>query len=255
VILHSKHHPGPGPAVVILHGLYGNHGNWAPQARQLAQDFNVYVLDARNHGLSPWADSMRLEEMAKDVADTLDALGLPSAHLVGHSMGGKIAMLLALTQAQRVLSLCVVDIAPVAYLKAEGSILTALGELDLVTLQSRVDADAKLSERIREKSVRDFLLTNLQRNEQGGWRWRFNLPVLTGHFSEITAWPLGFGSYPGQVLFIKGELSDYILPAYQPVTLMHFSQAKFKVVNGAGHWVHSEKMEAVLRLIKNFVHP
>jgi esterase len=255
VILHSKHYPGPGPAIVVLHGLYGNHGNWAPQARQLAQDFNVYVLDARNHGLSAWTDSMRLDEMVKDVAETMEALGLPSAHVIGHSMGGKTAMLLALTQPQRVQSLSVIDIAPVPYKKVADGVLAALGELNLLALPSRAEADVKLSERIPEKAVRDFLLTNLQRNEQGGWRWRFNLAVLAEYFHEITAWPAELGSYSGPVLFIKGERSDYILPEYQAATLLQFPQAKFKVVNGAGHWVHSEKMDAVMRLIKNFVSP
>ena len=157
---------------MILHGLYGNQANWLPQARQLAQDFDVYVLDARNHRLSAWAPTMSLPEMAADVAETLAALQLPAAHLLGHSMGGKTAMLLALLQPVLVKSLCVVDIAPVAYPQADGSVIRALQAIELSTLTSRAAADAQLALSINEKAVRDFLLANLQRDAEGRWSWR-----------------------------------------------------------------------------------
>lgn len=251
--LYVKHHPGPGPALVILHGLYGNQGNWAPQARQLAQDYNVYALDARNHGQSPWADTMTLTEMAGDVADTMASLGLPTAHLIGHSMGGKTAMLLALTRPALVRSLCVVDIAPVPYPDAGDTIINALAGLDLSALASRADADATLALRIPQKFVRDFLLTNLQRNEDGSWRWRFNLQALTSSFREVTNWPEGLGSYAGPSLFIKGERSDYILPQHTAALQEQFPDERLEVVAGTGHWVHSEKPEIVLRLVKEFL--
>jgi esterase len=251
--LHFKHYPGPGPTLLILHGLYGNQGNWAAQARQLAQDCNVYALDARNHGQSPWADTMSLAEMAADVADTMRALAVPQAHLLGHSLGGKTAMVLALTQPALVQSLCVVDIAPVAYQAASDGVIKALCDLQLANITSRVDADNKLAVSIPEKFVRDFLLANLQRSEDGGWRWRFNLPVLAASFREVTGWPAGLGSYAGPALFIKGEHSAYILPEYQNAMMQHFPLGQLKVVNGAGHWVHSEKPEAVQRLIKHFM--
>jgi esterase len=253
VILHSKHYPGPGEPVLILHGLYGNQGNWAPQARLLAQDYDVYVLDARNHGQSPWADTMLMSEMAADVAETMQALGLASAHVVGHSMGGKTAMWLALTQPEKVRSLVVVDIAPVAYRKVGDPVLSALQQLPLREVQSRSDADAKLSVSIAEKGVRDFLLTNLLRGDDGSWRWRFNLPVLVQYFDQIIDWPEGLGTYSGRTLFIKGERSNYILPEHQMHSLAQFPQAQLKVVQGAGHWVHSEKLEAVVRLIRTFL--
>lgn len=251
MILNYKHYAGSGDAMLILHGLYGNQGNWAPHARQLMQDFNVYVLDARNHGQSPWADSMTLREMAEDVSETMQSLGLTSAHIIGHSMGGKTSMLLALTQPQLVKTLCAVDIAPVNYEKTADGVIGALQALDLPAVNSRADADAKLAETIEEKAVRDFLLTNLQRGEEGMWRWRFNLPVLVKYFREVTSWPSDLGAYEGPTLFIKGEHSNYILPEHQQQTLAQFPKAQLKTVNGAGHWVHSEKPEAVLRLIRN----
>lgn len=250
MILNYKHYAGSGEPMLILHGLYGNQGNWAPHARQLMQDFNVYALDARNHGQSAWADSMSLQEMAGDIADTMQSIGIASAHIVGHSMGGKTAMILALTKPELVKTLCVVDIAPVDYDKAKDGVIGALQALDLSSVTSRADADAKLADTIGEKAVRDFLLTNLQRNEEDGWRWRFNLTVLVKYFRELTGWPQGLGKYEGPTLFIKGEHSNYILPEHQQLTLAQFPNAQMKTINGAGHWVHSEKPEAVLRMIR-----
>lgn len=253
--LFYKHHPGPGPTLLILHGLYGNQGNWAPQARQLAQDFNVYALDLRNHGQSPWGDSMAFADMAADVADTMTALGLQEAHLIGHSMGGKTAMWLALTQPDLVRSLCVVDIAPVPYPAAGTGIIRALNALDLSQLTSRADADTALAASIPQKFVRDFLLTNLQRSDEGGWRWRwrFNLPVLTAAFRELTSWPAEPRRYGGPALFIKGELSDYILPQHAAAIQAQFPHSRLETIGGTGHWVHSEKPEAVLQLMRDFL--
>jgi esterase len=181
------------------------------------------------------------------------ALGLNSAHLLGHSMGGKTAMLLALTQPALVRSFCVVDIAPVAYKNAVGTEIQAIGRLALEGLTSRADADRQLAESVPQKMVRDFLLTNLLRGEDGNWKWRINVPVLAASFREVTGWPESLGVYDGPALFIKGERSSYILPEYEAATLRQFPQAQLKVVQGAGHWVHSEKPEAVLRLVRNFL--
>lgn len=251
--LYAKQYSDSGPPLVILHGLYGNQGNWSTHARQLALTHAVYALDARNHGQSPHADSMRLEEMADDVAETLDGLGLASTHLLGHSMGGKVAMLLALRAPQRVRSLVVVDIAPVAYAKGVDPVLNALASLDLATLQSRSDADAKLAERINSKAVRDFLLTNLQRAADGTFQWRINVPVIREYFDEVTGWPDGAGVYDGPAFFIRGGNSDYVLPEYHEAMRRQFPRCVLKTVENAGHWVHSEKPEALQRLVGNFL--
>src|SRR5690606_27501011 len=184
MLLHYRQYSEAGELLVILHGLYGNQGNWSLHARQLAERYAVYAFDARNHGQSPWADSMTLPEMAADVADTLRALGLERVHLVGHSLGGKTAMQLALQQPALVASLVVVDIAPVDYQKTRDGVLDALLALDTDKLESRAEADAQLAVDIPEKGVRDFLLTNLQRDPGGGFRWRINLPVIARQFRE-----------------------------------------------------------------------
>lgn len=251
--LYCKQYSGQGAPLVILHGLYGNQGNWSVHARQLAEHFAVHAFDVRNHGQSPHADSMTLGEMAADVAETMDTLGLARAHLVGHSMGGKIAMLLALQQPQRVASLVVVDIAPVDYHKSQDGVLQALLTLDPAALANRTDADQQLALAIPEKAVRDFLLANLQRSRDGSYQWRLNLPAIARNFGDLTGWPTLTGVYDGPVLFIRGERSDYILPEHQQETLRQFPHATLKEVSGAGHWVHSEKPEAVQRLIRNFI--
>jgi esterase len=251
--LYAKQYSDKGAPLVILHGLYGNQGNWSTHARQLATQYAVYAFDARNHGQSPRTDSMRLDEMAGDVAETLDSLDIPRAHVLGHSMGGKTAMLLALQQPQRVRSLVVVDIAPVAYEKGVDPVLNALLSLDLATLQNRIDADAKLAERITSKAVRDFLLANLQRSPEGSFQWRINLPVIRDYFNEVTSWPDTGTVYTGPTLFIRGEKSDYVLPEHFEAMRKQFPNGSLKTVANAGHWVHSEKPEAVQRLVGNFL--
>jgi len=251
--LNCKQYSAAGTPLVILHGLYGNQANWSLHARQLAEQWAVYVFDARNHGLSPHAQTMSLEDMADDVAETMTGLGLEQAHLLGHSMGGKAAMLLALRQPQRVRSLVVVDIAPVDYHKNRDEVLQALLELDLAALQSRAEADQVLGQSIPEKPVRDFLLANLQRSAEGTFQWRINLPVIARSFPAIAGWPLIEAVYEGPALFIRGERSRYILPEHKPAMLRYFPNATLETVSGAGHWVHSEKPEAVQGLIRNFL--
>ena len=251
--LYAKQYSDSGAPLVILHGLYGNQGNWSTLARQLALQYAVYAFDARNHGQSPRADSMRLDEMADDVAETLNSLGISRAHVLGHSLGGKVAMLLALEQPTRVRSLVVVDIAPVAYAKGVDPVLHALLALDLTALQSRAEADAKLGERIASKAVRDFLLANLQRSAEGTFQWRINLPVIRDYFNEVTSWPDTESVYAGPALFIRGEKSDYVLPEHYAAMHRQFPRGTLKTVAGAGHWVHSEKPEAVQRLVGNFL--
>jgi esterase len=251
--LHHKQYSASGTPLVILHGLYGNQANWSAHARQLAERHAVYALDARNHGQSQHADSMQLEEMAVDVAETMAALGIANAHLLGHSMGGKTAMLLALKQPECVRSLVVVDIAPVDYHKTHDGVLHALLDLDLSALQGRDDAERLLAQSIPEKAVRNFLLTNLQRSAAGSFEWRINLPVIAQSFTALSGWPALDAEYAGPVQFIRGDSSNYILPEYQSQILQYFPNATLKTVNGAGHWVHSEQPEAVQRLIRNFL--
>lgn len=257
MILHHRHFPcaaqTPGTPLLILHGLYGQSGNWASQARVLAQHREVYTLDARNHGLSPHSVNMDFPAMAADVVETMDVLGLPQVDLLGHSMGGKAAMQVALHEPARVRRLVVVDIAPVAYPRGDVNVLEGLCAIRPEKLASREDADAVLEGYVRDKRVRDFLLTNLQKDADGGFRWRINLPVIRSAFRDIIGWPGGEEQFGGAVLFIKGANSDYILIEHRDAILQHFPGARSKIVAGAGHWVHSEKPETFLKLVEDFL--
>lgn len=257
MILHHRHYPctaaTPGPPLFVLHGLYGHAGNWARHARDLAAEREVYALDARNHGQSPHSEVMDFSAMAGDVLESMDALGLGEVDLLGHSMGGKTAMHVALRAPQRVRRLVVVDIAPVAYERGDSQVLEGLCAIDLETLKSRDDADGVLQEWVPDQRVRDFLLANLQKGRDGRFHWRFNLPVLRAAFRDIIGWPAGDAQYLGPVLFIKGANSDYILARHREAILRHFPSAHSKVISGAGHWVHSEKPETFLKLVQDFL--
>ena len=250
--LFHKQYSDQGPPLVILHGLFGQQGNWASQARELANTFSVFTLDARNHGQSDWADSMSYVEMAEDVRETLDALVIQQAAFIGHSMGGKTAMQFAFNWPERVTKLLVVDIAPVAYMGAPDRVLNALMCLDLSSLTSRAQADELLQADIPEKGIRDFLLTNLRR-EGEGFQWRMNLKAIHDNYSLLRGGLSMQQPYQGKTLFVKGERSDYLMPAYRDRTLTCFPKAQIKVIPDAGHWVHSEKPEQFLALAHSFL--
>ena len=216
--LFYKQYSTTGKPLIILHGLFGQQGNWTVYAKALAENFKVYGFDLRNHGQSAHADTMSYPEMAEDIVETMDALDIPLADFIGHSMGGKIAMQLALTYPERVNKLIVVDIAPVNYVSGPNEELSALQKVELSTLTSRKDADATLQPDVPNKAVRDFLLTNLQRNSEGTYQWRMNLSVIAKDYSLLKSWgEIGDKSkseFSGETLFIKGRNSNYLLPKY-----------------------------------------
>lgn len=251
--LYCKRYSEQGEPLLILHGLFGNQGNWAAHARELAADFAVIAVDLRNHGRSAWDPRHDYPALAQDLVDTLDDLGLARAHFIAHSMGGKAAMCLAFRAPQRVGRLVLVDIAPVAYPGQRFAPLDGMLAVDLTSLHTRQDADAALAAHVPEKPVRDFLLTNLQREADGRYGWRCNLPVLAEHFPEIKGEPGPLGCFDGDTLFIKGEQSDYILPEHWETLQRAFPKARIKVVGNAGHWVHSEKPQLLLKLARDFL--
>lgn len=250
--LYHKQYSDQGPPLIILHGLFGQQGNWASQARVLSDNFSMYVLDARNHGQSPQAESMSYQEMAADVWETLDSLNIQQPAFIGHSMGGKTAMQFALNWPERVSKLLVVDIAPVAYMSGPDRVLNALMRIDPASLASRAQADELLQADIPEKGIRDFLLTNLRR-EGEGFQWRMNLKVIHASFNILRGGLTLQQPYQGETLFVKGERSDYLMPAYKDQIMRSFPNAQIKVIPDAGHWVHSEKPEQFLKLARNFL--
>jgi esterase len=239
------------PPFVLLHGLLGSSRNWQTAGRELAAGRRVYALDLRNHGFSPHVPAMTYALMADDVLAWLDSHGLRRAELVGHSMGGKVAMLLACRHPARVARLVVVDIAPKDYSWPERrQEFAAMNELDLSTLKSRADAEGRLEARVPGWAERKFLTTNLERVDSGGWKWQINLAAITAALPELERNPIAAGDrFVGPALFIAGASSGYVKPPDQDVILGHFPQARFEVIPGSGHNPHIEARDAFVRAV------
>lgn len=244
---------GSGTPLVILHGLFGCKENWRSLAKRLAHNFCVYTLDQRNHGRSPHAPESDYPSMADDLLAFLDGQGLDRIDLLGHSMGGKTAIQFAASHPQRLNRLIVEDIAPGAYQPRHLELLTALDKLIQSQPATLGDADRLLQETIPELAIRQFLLKNLQRQDNGGFVWRFNLPVLQRHYPGLIA-ALDI-STPIEIptLFLRGGHSDYLPPTLPPEVLGIFTKARLETIEEAGHWVHAEQPEAFLKAVNAFL--
>jgi pimeloyl-ACP methyl ester carboxylesterase len=242
-----------GSPVVVLHGLFGSSRNWMTAARRLASEHRVIAADLRNHGTSPHTETMTYPEMAGDVYETITDLGLGSVALVGHSMGGKTAMLTAMQHPEVVDRLVVVDAAPVAYPPAFVAYAQAMRAADLTSVQRRADVEKQLVETVPEAGTRAFLLQNLILDDSGA-RWRPNLPVIEAALPAISGWPDDLtGSYDGPTLFVYGGKSDYVRPEHQDTVLRYFPLTKFAEIPEAGHWVHAERLDDFLAAITPFL--
>lgn len=251
MILHTEI-TGQGQAIVLIHGLFGSYENLGVIARALAGQWQVVNLDMRNHGRSDWHDSMSYALMAEDVKDTLDHLGLDQVILLGHSMGGKIAMEFALRYPERVDKLILADISPVQNRPRHHEILSALDGIDLNNLQSRQQADQQLALSINETGVRQFLLKSLYKEDEQ-FRWRFNIKALIANYPQLLEAPTSKGPYTGPTLFIKGAESDYLLPEHQSLIQQLFPNSKAKIIMGTGHWLHAEKPVAFAKIVTDFL--
>ncbi len=240
-------------AVVLLHGLFGNADNLGRLARSLCETHRVVSVDLPGHGQSPLLEDMSLTAMASAVAVTLQRQGLATAHLVGHSLGGKVAMQLASLEPDQLASLTVLDIAPVDYAHGHEAIFAAALRLDADKPQSRREADDMLSETIPEKPIRQFIMTNLQKTTDGSYGWRIDFNALKFWYPEFVAAPRLDKIYKGRTLLLKGEYSDYIQPSHEAAIRQRFTDVQFKIISGTGHWLHAEKPELVASLISRFV--
>lgn len=241
---------GEGPPLVLLHGLFGSNENLGTLARELARGHSVYALDLRNHGRSPHADTMDFPSMAEDVRQTMTAHGLESAAVLGHSLGGKTAMELALAHPDVVTQLIVLDIAPVTYTSGNEAELAAMQSLDLSAIGSRRDADEALSAQIENASVRQFLLKNLIRTDDG-FAWRIPLNTIASQYPNLAAAPSATGPYQGPALFVRGRHSTRVTDEAEPAIHERFPNARIETVE-AGHWVHIEAPETTLDLVRKF---
>jgi esterase len=245
---------GAGPLLLILHGLYGAGANWTAIARQLAARYRVSTLDLRNHGASPWAEAMDYRAMAADIAAFIAVAGAGKATLIGHSMGGKAAMTLALAEPALVEKLVVVDIAPVTRPQDVAAFAEAMRAVDLHGVTRRGEVDALLRPQIADDAVRHFLLQNLVAGDHG-LRWRLNLDAILAGMDDIAGFP-DFPPdirYPGPALLVRGALSLYVRDSDLAVFSARFPACQFATVPGAGHWVHAERPQEFLATVEGFL--
>ncbi len=245
------------PPLLIAPGLFGSGRNWGVIAKNLSKTRRVLALDMRNHGDSFWNDSHTYPDLAADIAQVIEAEGR-ACDVMGHSMGGKATMMLALTRPGLLNRIVIADMAPVRYSHgaSHGSLIAAMKGLKIDDLTSRVEADRRLGETVRDPGTRAFLLQSLELRE-GPVRWKFNLDALQANLDTILSWPdpLPAGAHPftGPALFLYGAASDYVRPEYHAAVRALFPEAEFRGVEGAGHWLHAEKPREVEAAVEDFL--
>ena len=244
---------GSGDPIIILHGLFGMLDNWQTIAKKLAEDYMVYLVDLRDHGKSEHTDDFNYPLLAQDIAEFLESEWIHEAYIIGHSMGGKTALQLVKDYPDLVEKLVVVDIGIKAYKGGHEIILKALSSVPITEVQSRKEVEMHLSQYISEPGIRLFLMKNLTRNKEGGYRWKMNLKLLINHYQEILAGITFDDIVDTETLFVRGGNSSYILDEDIESLTSHFEDAKVKTIADAGHWVHAEKPNELLSAIRSFL--
>ncbi len=240
--------------MILMHGMFGSLSNLGLVTRALADSHSVIAVDLRNHWDSPHSTSMDYPCLADDIVELMDDLNLDQADLLGHSMGGKVAMQVALNYPERVNKLIIADIAPVDYKPdRHGGVLEGLSLLATTRPNSRKEADRLLADHVNETSVRAFLLKNLVRAEDGRFDLRLNMEgIVANYFDTLTLAPTG-EPFSGPVLFIKGENSAYIQDKHRSEVVRLFPNAQFKMIANTGHWLHAEKPETFNKIVRTFL--
>ncbi len=250
--LHFKTY-GSGRPVVILHGLLGMSDNWSTIARSLADQFLVFTVDLRNHGRSPHSEAFSYRSMVEDLRLFMEEQWLfEGAIVIGHSMGGKVAMQLAFDYPDLVQHLVVVDIAPISYPSSHDLILEVLSSIKLDDHDSRGSVAEEMLAQLQDERVVQFLLKNLRR-EKEKYTWRMNLPVIRREYQAGLAAPDPGASFEGATLFLRGGQSDYILPQHEPIIRSHFPSAKIQTIAASGHWIHADSPAPFLQAVRDFV--
>ena len=243
---------GHGEPLIILHGLFGSLDNWRPMSKRLAQHFKVFALDQRNHGQSPHSFEMDYARMAADVREFIAAQGFKDALVLGHSMGGKTAMQLALRHPDSVRKLVIVDMAPRRDSGRHTRLLAGMRSLDLSRFQNRKEIEAALEPAVGDLPTRQFLLKNIARHEDAGFSWKIGLEEIYQNYQNLTEAIESTEPCTKATLFIRGEKSDYLRDEDWPGILRLFPQAKFQTIPGAGHLPHVETPEAFYELVTSF---
>ncbi|WP_192822331.1 alpha/beta fold hydrolase [Rufibacter sp. LB8] len=245
---------GQGQPLIILHGLFGTLDNWQTLGKQFSETFQVYLVDLRNHGRSPHSDDFSYQLMSDDLLEFIDTHNLQNPYILGHSMGGKVAMNFALQHPEKLGKLLVADIAPKAYPPHHDDILAGFHSIDLAAIESRQDADEKLAELVPDFGTRQFLLKNLYRQEDNSFAWRLNLAGIEKNLDHILGNIESQTPFDKPTLFIRGGTSRYIKPEQDLAQIQTlFPQAEIKTIEGAGHWLHAEKPADFYQLTMAFL--
>jgi len=244
---------GEGPPLVVLHGLFGSGRNWHTIAGGLAKTHRVYAVDLRNHGRSPWAEPMTYSEMIDDLRLFLDEHDLERASILGHSLGGKVAMLFALLYGQMVEALVVVDIAPVRYDHTYLAHVEAMRNIRLEDCANRRQVDRQLARGVEDATLRTFLMQNLV-SRKGAYAWRVNLEAIGASLEDLSGFPDVQGlDYGGRTLFVSGDRSDYVKPDQEQLIRELFPWAELEVIADAGHRVHADQPDLFLERVAGFL--
>ena len=244
---------GEGEPLIIMHGVFGSSDNWQTLGKVFAEKFKVYLVDLRNHGNSPHSDEFDYDVMVKDVVELMDDEGLTKAHILGHSMGGKVAMHLATQHPDKVDKLIVVDIAPKYYPPHHQQIFEGFHSVDLENLENRKDADEQMAKVISNFGVRQFILKNLDRKKDGSFGWKLNVGAIERAVENVGEGLEGDVTFEGTTLFIAGSKSDYITDEDHDLIREHFPKALIASVKDAGHWVHAEKPNELGEMVMEFL--
>ncbi len=244
---------GKGEPLLILHGLFGMSDNWKTLGMKFAEDYEVHLIDQRNHGRSFHADDFSYELMVQDLLEYTDHYQLDKVNMIGHSMGGKTAMLFAVNYPEKLKKLIIVDISPKYYPIHHQIIVGALESLNFDSLHSRKEIDKVLQEYIEEESIRQFVMKNIYRIEKDKFAFRFNLTSISKHLAEVGKALSSKSKYYGDTLFLKGERSGYILKSDEELIKEHFPNSKIEKISNAGHWLHAENPVEFYQKLMNFM--
>jgi esterase len=247
------HKKGAGPPLMIIHGLLGSSDNWLTLSKTLSEDFTVYMIDLRNHGRSPHSDEFTVQSMIEDLLELMKDQQLDSANILGHSLGGWIAMNFAIRHPDKVGKLIIEDFAPKKYHNDLIGFLKWLINWDISNLGSLREADQRLEKISKNPAVRGFILKNLKRKKTGGFEWKPNLQAIHSNLDQVSGYLDEKQIFEKPTLFIRGGDSNYILPQDESLIKKHFLHARIETVSGAGHWVHADNAEEFLRIARDFL--
>lgn len=244
---------GEGQPIIILHGLFGMLDNWQTVAKELSKEFMVFSIDLRNHGKSPHSEAWSVSLMAEDVIEFMHDNWIYEAFLLGHSMGGKVAMEVALAENDMVQKLVVVDIAPKAYEPGHERIFEALQAVPIESIESRSEAEEVIAKYIPELGIRQFLLKNITRNKNGQYQWKMNLASIAKHYDSIIKATPTENQYDSPTLFLRGGNSNYVLDEDIDLINTLFTDSRIETIQDAGHWVHADQKDILTSSVSNFL--